>query len=916
MPSRRLRSRKNFTNAVADNRVRTKNLERYPKQTKISDGQIGEDRLGAYAVTASELDIAAVTSQKFSVGAYLPSGEVAQRVPAPLLDVAYWADVIEGDIEMHREGVHADEDILNVEATADGVVFTPTSVEDSRLFLTGRLPVPLSDSLYVSWKTYGAALPDGAVRVVWWATDELSSYHRYIFPQNETTTRVNSASFEASSIVVSAGTATLTVPALAIDARVTTVTGTGTAVTYTTDVAHGLSEGQKVASITGLSPSGYNLTDVFVDNVVSATKFTVLSAVTGAYTSGSGVVTPYHDLHAGETVTVTGTTATRTAGPLDGDWVLTGATDTTISWATDETTPSSPRALLSVVDPPEVPENLGRATPRPLEYTTYVEVPANAASYTLSSALVFETVGNITATGGAELAPNGLRLSGASATGGESINVSLTTDSDDVLRIQALNEAGTAFEDVASINSAGVGEFSAVSVDTDLTVAGEDLGVEYDTAGVETPAYSFYNAVRNGAFGDTGGEQYTGALLNRLGRGVVYLSTFADPTDADGINAMASGTLNYVIAAGKFTLNDRRMYEILLEPAGLEIDNTNNTRSMAINLLLSTVDPFVASTGYATPSYPNWKALSQTVLFSYSFCRGSEQNALIPLRTTVFGDAGVSVLYNSGSYGVPVDVPLYWIYAAESFNQANATNGTVNFEFVRTSKTVSSTTYWLQKPSIRVTDLGPVVTPTPGEQYANGAAGTGPFAVSGGGGTTITATKTLTATESYYYDNGGVGDAGTSDPYANERSLYHGNPGTSSGTKKSAIEFASLGLPAGATITNMQLYLKNRHTYDGSLQCYIGAHNTTELGSSLPVGVSSLSTTNSTFSSGQGKWVTLPSSWYSTWAAGNAKGILIGVTSTSASPDTYDSTLTNYGYFDGYLLSSPPKLSVTYTYTA
>jgi hypothetical protein len=187
----------------------------------------------------------------------------------------------------------------------------------------------------------------------------------------------------------------------------------------------------------------------------------------------------------------------------------------------------------------------------------------------------------------------------------------------------------------------------------------------------------------------------------------------------------------------------------------------------------------------------------------------------------------------------------------------------------------------------------------------------------GGGGSTITATVTVNADQSAYYDNYGRG-TGTSDPYAYRYSLYQGNPGTASGTKKSAIRFPALGLPAGATVTKAELYLRNRHSYSASgLTCYIGAHIDTNLEDQTTAptqsGTLGTSVVTTSFSRGQGKWVDVTSAWSSYIASGTLRGFLIGL---SAASNTWYSSIANYGYFDGNTMADEPKLRVTYQYTA
>ena len=84
-------------------------------------------------------------------------------------------------------------------------------------------------------------------------------------------------------------------------ASVASVTGSGSAVTYTTSAAHGLYVGQMV-TITGIGTVAYNLANVLVASVPSTTTFTVTSTATGS--TGTGVVssnpTLYFNDHASD----------------------------------------------------------------------------------------------------------------------------------------------------------------------------------------------------------------------------------------------------------------------------------------------------------------------------------------------------------------------------------------------------------------------------------------------------------------------------------------------------------------------------------------------------------------------------------------------------------------------------------------
>ena len=190
--------------------------------------------------------------------------------------------------------------------------------------------------------------------------------------------------------------------------------------------------------------------------------------------------------------------------------------------------------------------------------------------------------------------------------------------------------------------------------------------------------------------------------------------------------------------------------------------------------------------------------------------------------------------------------------------------------------------------------------------------------VSSTGTTIVTETQTLSASDSAYYDNYGKG-TGTNVPYSYLYNLYQGNPGDASGVKKSAVLFPAFdftGKTAGLTITKLEVYLKNRHSYNSSgLTAYIAAHASTSLGSSVPLALDPCAAITTTFTKGQGKWITLPTSWYSTFTnGGGGRGILLGV--TDENPDTYYDGISEYGYFDGINLEDAPRIRVTYRYNS
>jgi hypothetical protein len=261
---------------------------------------------------------------------------------------------------------------------------------------------------------------------------------------------------------------------------------------------------------------------------------------------------------------------------------------------------------------------------------------------------------------------------------------------------------------------------------------------------------------------------------------------------------------------------------------------------------------------------------------------------------------------------LPAGKPIYWILRLRF--QSN------------TAASVGFTVTGYPNGMLAVTDVGQAKSITYTTQAQDWTEGFPPGLPSGFGNTnttttvtTYTANLTYTATDSAYYDNYGKGNYGTTDPYTNQESLYQGNAGTASGTKKSAILFPAISFPGAhannRTITKVEVYLRNRHSYSASgLTTKLGMSTSTSLGSSIPTnGVSSVAPTSTTFTKGQGKWVTLGSQFHSYANASTLRTIVMSL--IDESPITYDSTQANYGYFDGANQSDPPKLRITYTYT-
>ena len=266
---------------------------------------------------------------------------------------------------------------------------------------------------------------------------------------------------------------------------------------------------------------------------------------------------------------------------------------------------------------------------------------------------------------------------------------------------------------------------------------------------------------------------------------------------------------------------------------------------------------------------------------------------------------------------LPSLTPIYWILR---LRHGSNTSASVAFSIPGNPTGLFS-----------ITDIGQAKTLSYSAQTQNWTAGFPPGLVSGAGTvytpptttttttTTYTTTLTVTSSDSAYYDNYGKGSYGTTDPYTNQDSLYQGSAGTSSGTKKSAVLFGTITYPGAhannRVVTKVEVYLRNRHSYNASgLTTRIGMSTATSLGSSIPTtGVTAGPTpTSTTFTKGQGKWTTLGSGFHTYANASSLRTILISL--TDQSPITYDSSTSNYGYFDGDNQTDPPKLRITYTY--
>jgi hypothetical protein len=366
---------------------------------------------------------------------------------------------------------------------------------------------------------------------------------------------------------------------------------------------------------------------------------------------------------------------------------------------------------------------------------------------------------------------------------------------------------------------------------------------------------------------------------------------------------------------------------VLVEPQLLDtaatFSNTSGATSTANTISFAIRNYFVPGqrvsvTGFSAPNTA-WNVTDVFVTSANATSFTVSSNAIAGVCTSPCVTATVTWTNNQLEVNktvLPAQTTIYWILRLRHGSNTNSTS------------TIVTTGH--PAGIFSISDMGQAKTLTYSAPTQDWTTGFPPALKSGGATspatntttsttTTFTTTLTVTSADSAYYDNYGKGDGGTSDPYTNEQSLYQGNPGTASGTKKSAVLFTAYSYPGAhannRVITKVEVYLRNRHSYNsGGLTTRIGLSTATSLGSSIPTtGVTAGPTpTSTTFTKGQGKWVTLGSGFHTYANATSFRTILISL--TDQSPITYDSTISNYGYFDGDLQSDPPKLRITYTY--
>jgi hypothetical protein len=163
-----------------------------------------------------------------------------------------------------------------------------------------------------------------------------------------------------------------------------------------------------------------------------------------------------------------------------------------------------------------------------------------------------------------------------------------------------------------------------------------------------------------------------------------------------------------------------------------------------------------------------------------------------------------------------------------------------------------------------------------------------------------TATKTVAASWSKTYQGNGTARTVSE--------VYQGYYSSTNGNQRGLIGFPALGLPAGSTVTKVEVYLYAAHWGDsGGGTGVFGWHGYSSAPSSYTTGGSQNQTRVAWTTKTGGKWVTMASGCHAGFASGSIKGIIVG-------PGVTTSTTGYYGYFNGNGQANEPQLKVTYTY--
>ncbi|MFE9525232.1 phage baseplate assembly protein V [Streptomyces sp. NPDC006631] len=343
-------------------------------------------------------------------------------------------------------------------------------------------------------------------------------------------------------------------------------------------------------------------------------------------------------------------------------------------------------------------------------------------------------------------------------------------------------------------------------------------------------------------------------------------------------NRPATGTTGYTIETGLlelgFTAVEGRMYRIVgrsqFDLAGGGTSACELQAAIVASGTTTTLNSCTIITpNGASPTITD-NMIGRSFVTSYDGT-GTDFTSTVESLIACSTDAGG--LYAAKNALAPGDHRILWT--------AKVHAGSATGFFLRNYSTAQSSDFYVE-------DIGPAV-PEGGTYNTGGAAVT----------SVKTYTKTYKATWSRRFGNAGNSDG----------TMYQGYYSGTWGTNKSMVGFGAqpfTDMGSTAKVSKVEIYLYANHWYyNAGGTAHIGTHTQT----GVPSGMTwSNNLTVANWPVGAGKWVTLPSSWNSSWnAATPYRGITLGGDLGSSTNKTY------YGAFDGVGDTHPPQLRITYT---
>ena len=379
MPSKRYTSKRSFGTRFNDIKETFEVVNKQTPPDQIINEGVDYAQLEVNSIDTTTINYGGISASNFSEGAKIASGESNQRVPSELTDVPYWQEVTAGLAELHKQGFHNDEDIQHVEATSDGILFTPTADEPARIYLTGRIPIPKSRKVFSTWEADRAT----NLRLIWWK---------------------NSHPVEVTHTSTTAGVAKLTTAtahgwAVGNEIRVTNLDSDYNGYhTITAVEGNSISYASPTIAVTDdlnedlwETRGSVNLEDYvyeeLVDKVVWDADYRTANVSNKVLTSNVATLTTNasHEFVVGDAVVVRGIDDT-----FNGTFKITAVTNNTFNYEIVRVPAPSDVVSTAVSPAVQITADDSRSA---TEYSVYVEIPANDPTLLLESAKVFEVIG-------------------------------------------------------------------------------------------------------------------------------------------------------------------------------------------------------------------------------------------------------------------------------------------------------------------------------------------------------------------------------------------------------------------------------------------------------------------------------------------------------------------------------------------